>query len=578
LKPARVDLRTRSRILNPQSSILNPFAWPLRIAVARLRPFNGAAVVKVGIVGIIVALFLAGDYAVFRRVFRAAASIEEATPFFAIGVIRNFLELVLLIAFVVLFFSALTSAIGALFLDQDLEIYHASPRRRLSLIVSRWVKTYVQSAYVVFAFLVPLFFAFHAQYHTAPGIVAAGVAAFVLLLTIPVSAAMLVILLLVRFFPVRRVQQIAATLAVLFMTVAIVGVRMARPERLFGEVQTDDVVTVLRQIELPAAENYPSSWVASAVAADDSAVALQELGRVGVVAAVALAFFLLVARSLYFTAWVRASESQAPVAFGAGSLTRLIDRLTRRLSGSARALIGKEVRILVRDAAQWSQLMMMLALLFLYFYNIQMMPLEGDARAVLLAYLNLGMAGFVVAAICLRFAYPSLSAEGKAFWLIESAPVSYRLLLWVKVLTYVTPLLFLTLLLVALANLILAAPAEVWAYTIAGAVFITVTLVTLGVAMGALSPDFKRENAMEVALSLGGFAYMAIALGYTGIMMLLFARPTQRLFLRLLFGIDSEASWVTRVTPVAAGVGLSMLLILLPIEIAQRRVTARRRG
>jgi ABC-2 type transport system permease protein len=241
-------------------------------------------------------------------------------------------------------------------------------------------------------------------------------------------------------------------------------------------------------------------------------------------------------------------------------------------------LIGKELRILVRDAAQWSQLMMMLALLFLYFYNIQMMPLEGDARAVLLAYLNLGMAGFVVAAICLRFAYPSLSAEGKAFWLIESAPVSYRMLLWIKVLTYVLPLLFLTLLLVALANLILSAPGEVWSYTIAGAVFITATLVSLGVAMGALSPDFKRENPMEVALSLGGFAYMAIALGYTGIMMLLFARPTQRLMLRLLFGIDSEASWVTRVTPVAGGVALSLLLIVVPLEIAQRRVTARRKG
>ena len=552
--------------------------WPLRIALARLRPYDTAAFVKVTIVTIVFSLFLAGDYLVFRRVFRAAASIEQATPLFALGVIRNFLELILLVAFVVLFFSALTSAIGALFLDLDLEIYHAAPRPKLAIIAARWLKTYVQSAYVVFSFLVPLFFAFHAQYATSAAVIDAGLVAFALLLTIPVSLAALVILLLVRFFPVRRVQQIAATLAVIFTTVAIVGIRMARPERLFADVGTDDVMSVLRQISLPSAESYPSSWLAAAITSESVSDASSDLLRIGLVALAAFALFALAAYFLYFKAWVRARESQAPVALGGGLIVRFIDALTIRCSGPTRALVGKEVRTLLRDAAQWSQLMMMLALLFLYFYNIQMMPLEGDARAVLLAYLNLGMAGFVVAAICLRFAYPSLSAEGKAFWLVESAPVSYRLLLWIKVATYTTPLLVLTLLLVAFANLLLRAPSEVWAYTLSGALLITATLVSLGVAMGALAPDFKRENAMEVALSLGGFAYMAISLGYTGVMMLLFARPTQRILLRLLFGIDADASWVTKVTPLAAGVALSILLVIAPLEIAQRRVATARRA
>ena len=95
-------------------------------------------------------------------------------------------------------------------------------------------------------------------------------------------------------------------------------------------------------------------------------------------------------------------------------------------------MIGKEVRTLTRDVAQWSQLFLMVALLFLYLYNIRMLPLGGDARATIVAYANLGMAGFVVAAICLRFAYPSVSSEGKAFWMVQSAPVSYRRLLLVE--------------------------------------------------------------------------------------------------------------------------------------------------
>ena len=67
-----------------------------------------------------------------------------------------------------------------------------------------------------------------------------------LLLTIPVTAASLVILLLVRWFPVRRVHQIVATLAVLVLTLAVIAFRMSRPERFFTEVFTDDAGAVLQ--------------------------------------------------------------------------------------------------------------------------------------------------------------------------------------------------------------------------------------------------------------------------------------------------------------------------------------------
>src|SRR5438105_15445086 len=124
----------------------------------------------------------------------------------------------------------------------------------------------------------------------------------------------------------------------------------------------------------------------------------------------------------------------APAALGAGPLTRIIDRLLSPLSPPTRALIGKEVRTLTRDVAQWSQLFLMAALMFIYLYNIRMLPLGGDARATIVSYANLGMAGFIIAAICLRFAYPSISSEGKAFWMLQSAPISYRRLLASKVL------------------------------------------------------------------------------------------------------------------------------------------------
>src|SRR5207302_3976947 len=179
--------------------------------------------------------------------------------------------------------------------------------------------------------------------------------------------------------------------------------------------------------------------------------------------------------------FVRARESMAPTALGSAFATRVIDRMLTRVDLQARALIAKEVRTLGRDVAQWSQLFLMAALMFIYLYNIRMLPLGGDTRATVIAYANLGMAGFIIAAICLRFAYPSISSEGKAFWMLQSAPISYRRLLASKVLVYGAPLTILSLLLTVFADVLLDANRVVWTFTLIGASMLGITLVSLGV-------------------------------------------------------------------------------------------------
>lgn len=550
--------------------------WPLRIALARLRPFDATAVVRIVVVAAIFGGFLYGDFRVFQRLFELTAQIEALTPFFAIGLLRNLLGLVFLIAMFVLFFSAMTSSIGAFFTDLDLETYLAAPVSRLRLVAARWAKTFVQSSYLVIAFLLPMFYALGRQYDRGGAVLATGTVNLLLLLATPVSLAALAIITLVRYFPVRQVHQIAATLAIVAATAAIVGLRLSRPERLFQNVTTDDLVTVLQAIELPSAELYPSSWLADAVAAaiesgGDTTATL----KLALLALTSFLLFLVAATRTHYRAWVRAKETSAPVALGSGALTGALDRLTGRLDPQVRAILGKEVRILTRDAAQWSQLFMMIALLFLYMYNIRMLPLQGDFRAVLVAYLNLGMTGFVVAATCLRFAYPSISAEGKQYWILESAPVSFRLLLWVKVLVYLVPLLVVGLLLTSLGNAILAAPSIVWGYTTLGAVLVSATLVAMGVGMGAASPDFKIENPLELAMSLGGFAYMALSMLYVGLMMFLMAKPMHGFMLRVWFGIEDTQSPLAAAAPVAIAVGVSLLLSVGPIEAANWRLVRR---
>jgi ABC-2 type transport system permease protein len=551
--------------------------WSLRILTSRLRPVTAASMLRVVIVAAVFALFLWGDYALFRRLFSATAQIEAATPFFALGLLRNLLAMVFLVAVIVLFSSAMTTAIGAFFTDLDLDIYHSAPRARTRIIIARWLKTLLQSAAVVYAFIAPLFLAFGLQYHVPLMFYPLALLNLALLLSIPVSIASMLMIQLVRWFPVRRVHQIVATIAIIVLTIAVVGFRMSRPERFFTEIDTDDVTRVLKTIELPAMDVYPGTAIADLmVNAGGGSLRPALPWKIWLPATALFAAFLVTSRATYFTAFVRARESMAPTALGSAGVTQLLDRLLERRSPQVRALIGKEVRVLVRDAAQWSQVFLMGALLFIYLYNIRMLPLAGDARAAVVAYANLAMAGFVVSAICLRFAYPSVSAEGKAFWLLRTAPISYRRFLLVKLVVFATPLVLLSVLLTTIANAMLGASALIWGVTLSASVIIAVTLVALGVGMGAVAPNFDAENPLQVGLSLGGFAYMAISLSYIGTVLFLMARPIVRYLFWRVTGARDEGGMISIFVPLVIGLTLSAALIVFPLVIAERRLARER--
>ena len=71
------------------------------------------------------------------------------------------------------------------------------------------------------------------------------------------------------------------------------------------------------------------------------------------------------------------------------------------------------------------------------------------------AFINLGMAGFVMATVAVRFVFPAVSAEGSAFWIIRTSPISMHDFLWSKFWTAVLPVLLFTEALTIAANQLL---------------------------------------------------------------------------------------------------------------------------
>jgi ABC-2 type transport system permease protein len=136
----------------------------------------------------------------------------------------------------------------------------------------------------------------------------------------------------------------------------------------------------------------------------------------------------------------------------------------------------------------------------------------GFFTNIALFFSHVGFSCMALITLAARFLYPSISAEGKALWVVQSAPISARSLLMAKVRWGLTPMWLLSQAL-TLTGAWLTDLSLVW--LLAGAwasTLLTLGIVGLGVGLGAASPKFHLPNPMMVASSLGGVSFMLLSL------------------------------------------------------------------
>jgi ABC-2 type transport system permease protein len=137
------------------------------------------------------------------------------------------------------------------------------------------------------------------------------------------------------------------------------------------------------------------------------------------------------------------------------------------------------------------------------------------------AFLNLGLAAFVMATVSVRFVFPAVSMEGNAFWIIRTSPISFHDFLWSKFWTGLAPVLLLSLVLTVVANDFLGVAPFLKGVTAIAIGFMAFALVGLATGLGARYPRFSADNATQVAGSPGGVAYMIAAVSYIIVMIAL---------------------------------------------------------
>jgi ABC-2 type transport system permease protein len=219
----------------------------------------------------------------------------------------------------------------------------------------------------------------------------------------------------------------------------------------------------------------------------------------------------------HFGAWSKAQEARKARFTRLGFLEPALRLLP--LPVERRALLVKDLKVFLRDTTQWSQLLLLLALGLVYVYNFRVLDLDRIpymSRFVknVYAFVNLGMAAFVTAAVSVRFVFPAVSAEGAAFWIVRAAPVPLASFLWSKLLMGLAPILVLAEALTIASNQLLGVAPPLKLLCAVAIAFMALALVGLACGMGAEHPRFNAENPTQIAGSYGGVAFMVVAVLY----------------------------------------------------------------
>ena len=503
--------------------LLLPGVWAARNRARRRERGDLLRGIVFGAIGLAVVAALVGG--AFWITYQAAQYAELGDYLIRIGLSWLFLTFLSFLAF-----SGVVSALSTFFLSDDLRLVVASPVSARRVFHARFARTLAQAGWMVVVFLVPVLAGIGLAKCAPWSFVAVATLTVAPFVVIPVGLGAAITLLLVNVFPARRARDILMLMGLVFATSLVILLRVIQPERLLRVESMPVVTDFFATLQSPVTPLLPSFWAGEAIFAGlQGAPDWLHLAALWTTAAA-----VVVGLAAAFDRWHFAGYSKAQEARKARFAEwRVVDGLVGLLQMGPvrRQLLVKDLKVFLRDVSQWSQLLLLLALVLVYLYNFRVLDLDkipymsGFLKNVY-AFLNMGMAGFVMATVTVRFVFPAVSAEGAAFWIIRTAPISLRDFLWSKFWTGLVPVLLLTECLTIVGNELLGTdPFLKWVAAVSVGVM-SFALVGLAAGLGARYPRFAADNPSQVAGSYGGVAFMVLAVLYVLVMIGLTGWPS----------------------------------------------------
>ncbi|MGE3180552.1 MAG: hypothetical protein AB7N71_02910 [Phycisphaerae bacterium] len=309
-----------------------------------------------------------------------------------------------------------------------------------------------------------------------------------------------------------------------FATLAGIGIWLARLSAF--DVNTEEwVARILEHTSAMKNPWLPSTWSAMGIVA----VLERDVGKSVFYLLVVLAnaaFLVWVTINLVGHTWAKAYDRAqqgrfVPIIRRGWVTSGITHTVFFFLPRPWRYVLQKDLRTFSRDATQWTQMLIMLALLILYALNLRELPFDlGNPRVKgLVAFLNLTTISLILATFTSRFIFPMLSLESQQLWALGLIPCKRSTLLVLKFIFAfaMTGTAGLTVLLLALRQINL--PASWMTLHIMVCIFVCIGLSGISVGIGARLPMLGQRNPARIASGFGGTVNLVVSMLFVALMM-----------------------------------------------------------
>jgi len=452
---------------------------------------------------------------------------------------RKMMSLVLLILVSILLISTTISSFSIFYLSDDLVLLFSTPVPLGPLYYARFLEMTLHASWMVVFFGLPVFLAYGAVYAAPAAYYLLVVLLFPAFILIPAALGAICAAVLTRLLSARRSRDLLIVMVLAGFVILYLVLRAMQPEKLLEEESFGTLVEFLQMFSAPESRYLPTLWMTEALyptLLPRPVSGVLPALAIWTSAAALVAISGWVGTALYRNAYARAQEGRLRWRmsreggkehgrFLGGWLDRL-GGLPGRLTGS---LLVKDTRVFMRDTNQWLQLLLLGALAAVYVLNFIYLKV-ADFSWFTLYTVNHVLMGLVISGIAVRFVFPAVSLEGRAFWIVRSAPVRMGAFLHSKLLIHFLPLAALAVLLSVLSCSVIGVPLVFVAISVALMLAMTLGVCALGVGIGALHPRFTAENPAKIPTGIGGVVFMITSMSFVIIFLLASFYPTFILF------------------------------------------------
>lgn len=501
------------------------FKNKLRSAYNAIHAVRGWELVKTAVLAFASLLLLAAMYAGFYKALKYLENVQLIGPILS----WKLTGMLLLMMFSMIIVSSIIISMSTLYYSFDLKFLFSCPMPRRAVFMDKAFDTVVYSSWTLVIVALPFIIALQQIKHLDFGFIVSYLLLMLPFVMVAAAFGIFFSLFTMYVFPTSKTRDITWVLGSLSVAFVYVMFRFAEPEKLLHPDSMQIIAQYIQYLQAPTAPYLPSWWVTKAMMGYSSANWL-------VFAKFSLLLFASAAILYVFMAWLcdffymrGFNGAQSSPRFR-GRRSKFFEQKLLGIFPSKAiffSMYWKDRLMVLRDAKYWSQIILIAALVSVYLFSVKQLPIDTATVKNVICFLNTMAAGFVVAAIGLRFTFPAISMEGNCWWIVRSSPEGLSHIMLEKLFISLPSALIIGLLLTIISNYLLEADRFVYTLSTISICFTSVGITAMGIGFGSIFPDFRAENIHKLESSYGGFFYMITAMAYLGCILAIEAWPVQ---------------------------------------------------